>query len=260
LLVRPDAKHALRVQLHFEDLSVMPNVMARLRRLFDLTADPEVIGSHLSQDPLLAGLVAARPGLRVPGAWDPFELAVRAILGQQVTVGAAVQLASKMVSRFARPLPLALNQVVDGISHVFPEPEALATADIVSLGMPRARALALNSIAQRFVSNPDILNGGESLEDAVLMLCALPGIGEWTAQYIAMRELHEPDAFPAADVGLMRAIQNATGRRPNAKQLSRIAERWRPWRAYAVAHLWASLSDSVSDVSRRGANDVVAAA
>jgi AraC family transcriptional regulator of adaptative response / DNA-3-methyladenine glycosylase II len=109
--------------------------------------------------------------------------------------------------------------------------------------MPRARALALNSIAQRFVATPRVLNGSESLEEAVSLLRGFPGIGEWTAQYIAMRELREPDAFPVADVGLMRAVQNATGHRPGAVELLRMAERWRPWRAYAAAHLWASLND-----------------
>jgi AraC family transcriptional regulator, regulatory protein of adaptative response / DNA-3-methyladenine glycosylase II len=266
LLVRPDAKNALRVQLHLDDLSAVPGIIARLRRLFDLAADPQVIGEHLAQDPLLADLIAKRPGLRVPGAWDPFELAVRAILGQQITVVAAVQLASKIVRRFARPLPPALSKVVDGISHAFPEPALLAAADIASLGMPRARGLALNSMAQRFASNPQVLNGSESLEEAVMLLRALPGIGEWTAQYIAMRELREPDAFPAADVGLMRAIQNVTGRRPTANEMLRMAERWRPWRAYAATHLWASLKDDrasdvlLSAVSSNGANDVVAAA
>jgi AraC family transcriptional regulator of adaptative response / DNA-3-methyladenine glycosylase II len=112
--------------------------------------------------------------------------------------------------------------------------------------MPRARGVALNTIAQRFAANPHVLNGGESLEEAVSLLRALPGIGEWTAQYIAMRELREPDAFPAADVGLMRAVQNVTGRRPSATELLRMAERWRPWRAYAAAHLWASLSDTAA--------------
>jgi AraC family transcriptional regulator of adaptative response / DNA-3-methyladenine glycosylase II len=256
LLVRADAKQALCVQLHLTDLSVLPNVIARLRRLFDLAADPQSIGKHLAQDRLLARMIAARPGLRVPGAWDPFELCVRAILGQQITVVAAVQLAGKMVSRFARPLSPALGNVVDGITHVFPEPELLAKADIASLGMPRARALALNTMAQRFAANPHILQGGESLEEAVRTLRALPGIGEWTAQYIAMRELREPDAFPAADVGLMRAIENMTGRRPNATELLRMAERWRPWRSYAAAHLWASLNDAVEG----RADDVVAAA
>jgi AraC family transcriptional regulator of adaptative response / DNA-3-methyladenine glycosylase II len=198
-----------------------------------------MIGEHLSLDPVLAPLVAARPGLRVPGAWDGFELAVRAIFGQQITVPAATKLLGKLVQARGAPIPAAVRDV-EGLSHLFPSPARLASADIVALGMPNARAMAVTSLAQAIAADPAIFSRGASLEDAIAKLRSLPGIGEWTAQYIAMRELREPDAFPAADIGLMRAMAAADGRRPSPSQLLSRAERWRPWRAYAALHLWAA--------------------
>jgi AraC family transcriptional regulator of adaptative response / DNA-3-methyladenine glycosylase II len=215
----------------------LPTIVARLRRVFDLAADPEVIGAHLAEDPVLAPLVAARPGLRVPGAWDGFELAVRAVLGQQISVSAAVRLAAKLVATYGEPLPGA-SQGCDGLTHVFPCPERLAVADVSTLGMPRARAAALVSLARAVATDPQIFGPRRSLDEAILQLRALEGVGEWTAQYIAMRELREPDAFPAADIGLMRAMVDAKGRRQNPRELLVRAERWRPWRAYAAQHLW----------------------
>jgi AraC family transcriptional regulator of adaptative response / DNA-3-methyladenine glycosylase II len=205
--------------------------------VFDLAADPEVIGAHLAEDPVLAPLVTARPGLRVPGAWDGFELAVRAVLGQQVTVKAGVRLAAKLVATYGEPLAGA-SRGCDGLTHVFPCPERLAVADVSTLGMPRARAAALASLARAVVTDPQIFGPRRSLDEAILQLRALDGVGEWTAQYIAMRELREPDAFPAADIGLMRAMVDAKGRRQNPRELLARAERWRPWRAYAAQHLW----------------------
>ena len=207
--------------------------------MFDLAADPDTIGAHLSQDPLLAPLVAARPGLRVPGAWDSFELAVRAIFGQQITVPAATRLLGKLVQAHGTRLPAAMKEH-EGLSHLFPSPARLAKADLAELGMPSARAIAATSLARSIVADPAIFSRSASLEDATAKLRALPGIGEWTAQYIAMRELREPDAFPAADIGLLRAMATADGRRPSPAELLSRAERWRPWRAYAALHLWAT--------------------
>src|SRR5690606_22581326 len=201
-----------------------------VRRMFDLGADAAAIGSRLAQDPALAPLVAARPGLRVPGAWSGFELAVRAILGQQITVVAARGLAGKLDQAYAAPLP---ETTAGGLTHVFPTPQRLAEADIATLGMPRARARALSAMAAAVAADPLLLEPRASLEEAVARLRQLPGIGEWTAQYIAMRALREPDAFPAADIGLMRAMADENGRRPSPAELLARAERWRPWRAYA---------------------------
>jgi AraC family transcriptional regulator of adaptative response / DNA-3-methyladenine glycosylase II len=217
----------------------LPQIIARVRRVFDLAADPDTIGAHLALDPVLAPLVAARPGLRVPGAWDGFELAVRAIFGQQITVPAATKLLGELVQAFGDPLPPAMQES-EGLSHLFPSVARIATADLTTRGMPSSRAMAVTSLAQAICADPAIFSRGASLEDAILKLRSLPGIGEWTAQYIAMRELREPDAFPAADIGLLRAMADDSGRRPSPSQLLSRSEPWRPWRAYAALHLWAA--------------------
>ena len=217
----------------------VPAVIARVRRVFDLSADPTLIGAHLSQDPILAPMVAARPGLRAPGAWDGFELAVRAILGQQITVSAARGLAAKLVAAYGEPVsdPIAAEL---GLTCVFPSPERLVGQDIAALGMPRARGAALEALARTVAADPAIFTPRADLDSAIAALKALPGVGEWTAQYIALRELREPDAFPGADIGLMRAMADETGARPTADQLLARSEAWRPWRAYAAQHLWAA--------------------
>jgi AraC family transcriptional regulator, regulatory protein of adaptative response / DNA-3-methyladenine glycosylase II len=231
-------KNRVNVTVRFANMAALPTIIARVRRVFDLAADPDTIGAHLALDPTLAPLVAARPGLRVPGAWDGFELAVRAIFGQQITVPAATRLLGKLVLAHGMLLPEEMRGI-DGLTHVFPSPAQLAGADL-QLGMPRARVAAVTSLAKALAADPAIFSPGASLEAAITKLRALPGIGEWTAQYIAMRELREPDAFPAADIGLMRALAMPDGRRPTSSQLLALAERWRPWRAYAALHLWAS--------------------
>jgi AraC family transcriptional regulator of adaptative response / DNA-3-methyladenine glycosylase II len=207
--------------------------------VFDLAADPEAINSHLAQDPALAPLIAARPGLRAPGGWDGFELALRAILGQQITVGAAIGLAAKLVRAYG-PVVSAEVSGDERLNRAFPRPDRLAGEDLSGLGMPRARARALSGVAAAVVADPDLLGLGRGLEAAVGALKALPGVGEWTAQYIALRGMREPDAFPAADIGLMRAMALVTGVRPSAVELLARADAWRPWRAYAAQHLWSA--------------------
>lgn len=235
--VEAGKEDALRVTIRFPQLSVLPVIIARIRRVFDLAADPLAINAHLAGDPELAPLLATRPGLRVPGAWDGFELAVRAILGQQITVSAATMLAGKIVRAFGDPLPEP-----DGlITHVFPRPAQLSSAAITArVGMPRARANAISSVAAAVERDPHIFGPRRSLEDGIESLRALSGIGEWTAQYIAMRLLREPDAFPASDIGLLRAMADRAGGRPTPAELLARAEAWRPWRAYAAIHLWAA--------------------
>jgi AraC family transcriptional regulator of adaptative response / DNA-3-methyladenine glycosylase II len=240
--VAPAEKNRISVSVRFPDMAALPQIIARVRRVFDLAADPDAIGAHLAQDPVLAPLVAARPGLRVPGAWDGFELAVRAIFGQQITVPAATGLLGRLVVAHGAPLPAPLAKDGEGLSHLFPSPARIARADLAALGMPKARAMAVTSLAATLCADPAIFSRGASLEQAIAKLRSLPGIGEWTAQYIAMRELREPDAFPAADIGLLRAMADADGRRPSPAELSSRAERWRPWRAYAALHLWAAAS------------------
>jgi len=215
----------------------LPEVVERARRLFDLDADPVRIADHLARSPELAPLVARRPGLRVPGAWDAFELAVRAVLGQQVTVRGATTLAGRLVRAFGRPL----DRAEDGLTHLFPRPETLADADLASIGLPRARAATIRGLARGVARGEIALDAARGLEDAVARLAAVPGIGAWTAHYIAMRALGEPDAFPAADLGLRRALGNGAGPLAPARVAER-AEAWRPWRAYAAMHLWAGLA------------------
>ncbi|WP_310385198.1 DNA-3-methyladenine glycosylase 2 family protein [Roseateles sp.] len=234
---------ALRLIIRFPNLAALPAIIARLRRMFDLAADPAVIQEQLSAAcPLMEKLTQARPGLRVPGSWDGFELAMRAVLGQQITVGAAIKLAAKMVAQYG--VPLTENALYQhGLSHVFPGPERLAGAELAALGMPKTRAATLSRVASALLANPQLLSAGASLEEGLEKLRALAGIGDWTAQYIAIRQLREPDAFPAGDVGLMQAMERLTGSRPNAKELSERAQAWRPWRAYAAQHLWQSLCE-----------------
>jgi AraC family transcriptional regulator of adaptative response / DNA-3-methyladenine glycosylase II len=234
--VQPAAGNALRASIRIPKLAMLPNIIARLRRQFDLAADPLSIAAHLATDPVLAPLLKQRPGLRVPGAWDGFELAIRAVLGQQITVSAAIQLAGKLVAAYGAPL----SDPDRDLTHVFPTAAALAGADLTALGMPRSRAATLSGVAAAALANPELFGAHCGLEEAIARLRSIRGIGEWTAQYIALRQLREPDAFPAADVGLMRALTDETGQRPSAPQLLARAQAWRPWRAYAAQHLWAS--------------------
>ncbi|HKS19651.1 MAG TPA: AlkA N-terminal domain-containing protein [Bradyrhizobium sp.] len=237
--VAPADDNRVDVAIRFPDMAALPQIIARVRRVFDLAADPDNIGAHLSLDRTLAPLVKARPGLRVPGAWDGFELAIRAIFGQQITVPAATKLLGKLVQVHGDALPADVRDG-EGLTHLFPSASRLAGADLATLGMPGARARAAGALAQAVSDDPGIFSRGTSLEDAIAKLRALPGIGEWTAQYIAMRELREPDAFPAADVGLLRAMVAPDGRRPSPAELLARAESWRPWRAYGALHLWAA--------------------
>jgi AraC family transcriptional regulator of adaptative response / DNA-3-methyladenine glycosylase II len=225
LTVEPGKGNWLNATLRLSDVRQLPAAVSRVRRLFDLSADPVAIGCNLSEDPILAVLVAQRPGLRVPGAWDGFELAIRAILGQQITVSAASALAGKLVAAYGIPDPAVIGRL---------DPAALAGM----LGMPRARAAALISLAAAVNKDPGLFSTSGNLDEAIAKLRNLPGIGEWTAQYIAMRELREPDAFPATDIGLLRALADTNGVRPTPAQLLKRAEAWRPWRAYAALHLW----------------------
>lgn len=237
--VTPGEGDFLLAEIRFPKLKALPAVIARIRRVFDLTADPALIGAHLSQDPRLAPLVAARPGLRAPGAWDGFEMAVRAILGQQITVTAARGLAAKLVETYGEAIdePAAAKL---GLSRVFPTPDRLVGRDIAALGMPKARGAALEALARTVAADPAIFTPRGDLDSAIKALSALPGVGEWTAQYIALRELREPDAFPHADIGLLRALTDAQGARPTPEALLAMSQRWRPWRAYAAQHLWAA--------------------
>ncbi len=220
------AERALRLRAHLPSLDGLVHLVGAVRRLFDLDTDPAVLERHLSRDERLRPLVRRRRGLRVPGAVDPFELGVRAILGQQVSVARATALSGALVAAAGRPVrgiaPL-------GLTHLFPTPRRVARAALAALGLTGARARALRSFADAMAAGALTLDRAQGLDATVTALCALPGIGPWTAQYIAMRACGERDAFPAADLALRRAL---------APDPVAAAERWRPWRAYAVMHIW----------------------
>ncbi|MBU6297855.1 MAG: DNA-3-methyladenine glycosylase 2 family protein [Alphaproteobacteria bacterium] len=235
VMVAPARAH-LVATVRFPDVRAMIGIVARLRRLFDLDADVETIGAHLSADAALAPLIARRPGLRAPGGWDGFELAVRAILGQQVSVAAARKLAGKLVALTSPKLSSDATGD-ERLKAAFPTAARVANVNLSAFGMPGARIAALQALAHAVVHKPDMLLPNGTYEEAVTRLLALPGFGPWTAQYWALRALHDSDAFPASDVGLLRAVSR-NGKRPTPKALLARAEAWRPWRAYAAQHLW----------------------
>jgi AraC family transcriptional regulator of adaptative response / DNA-3-methyladenine glycosylase II len=226
---------SLRVVFQVPRLDVLPSLITRVRRQFDLEADPHSIAQVLSQDVDLAPLVRARPGLRVPGGWDGFEVAVRAVIGQQITVKGATRLLGQLASSLGSPLPLADGQV--GLSRLFPRPEQLQREAIRELGIPMARVETLLAIAAACRANPQLFDPQRDLAESVASLRSLPGVGEWTAQYIAMRAMGESDAFLAGDVGLQRRLGRGNQKLGSAQLLAR-AEGWRPWRAYALLHVW----------------------
>ena len=231
-------RQSLGVTIRFPDVKSLPAIVTRVRRLFDLGADIETIDAHLSSDPLLAPLVAQRPGLRAPGGWDGFELAVRAVLGQQISVVAARRLAGQLVSLHGKSVPAGyVNH--PGLSHVFPAAERLSSAESIGLAMPGTRQASLKALAAAAVADPNLFRPVGTMEDAIVRLRAIPGVGEWTAQYIALRAIREMDAFPASDIGVLRGAARLDGVRPTPAVLLDRAESWRPWRAYAAQHLWA---------------------
>jgi len=221
---------ALRVNVALSLAPALPQVLSRVRHVFDLGLDPRAVGAALGD------LAADEPGLRLPGAFDPFELAVRAVLGQQITVKAARTLAARFTAAFGTPLRTPFT----ALDRLFPTPETVAAQSvdaIASLGIIGARARTILGIADAMASGRLLLRAGAELAPTVQALKSLPGIGEWTAQYIAMRALAARDAFPHTDYGVMKSLAERNPRRVLA-----LAEPWRPWRAYAVMHLWRRLA------------------
>jgi AraC family transcriptional regulator, regulatory protein of adaptative response / DNA-3-methyladenine glycosylase II len=221
-------------------------IVERVRRVFDVAVDPRAIGSHLAKDASLRPLVRARPGLRVAGAWDGFEIAVRAVLGQQISVASATTLAGRLAARFGRPLPELDRACASdtSLTRLFPTAEVLADARVEVIGLPGARASAVRALASAVAEGKLTLGPGADVEKSHETLLEIPGVGPWTASYVAMRALREPDAFPASDLVLRRAI--VPGRTLSANEVDRRAEVWRPWRAYAAMHLWAESSQQKS--------------
>ena len=226
-------KQALLLEYSDRLTPVLPALRSRIRALFDLDARPDLIAAHLAQDPRLSASVLANPGARVPGAFDGFELGLRAILGQQITVKAATTVACRLVAALGAPIPTP----IEGLERLTPTANRIAAAtvdDIARHGIVSARARCLIAFARAQRSGRLSLDGpARDPDEAMARLAALPGIGPWTAHYMAMRALHWSDAFPKEDVVVRKRLGNLT-----AKEVEALSQRWRPWRSYAVIHLW----------------------
>ncbi|WP_046472339.1 DNA-3-methyladenine glycosylase 2 family protein [Allosalinactinospora lopnorensis] len=222
-------------RLHLDDLRDLGTAVQRCRRLLDLDTDPQAVAEVLGRSELLGPAVTAMPGLRAPGHVDPAELAVRAVVGQQVSVAAARTIAGRLVQRYGKPLTTPQG----GLTHVFPGPETLAEADLEQLPVPAARARALRMLMGAIASGDIDLGPGADRDECESRLLSLPGIGPWTAGYIRMRALGDPDTFLRGDGGIQRALR----RSGHTGSMDGITRSWRPWRSYATHYLWATLTD-----------------
>lgn len=233
IIARHDpAERAVLVEIAHALTPSLPALLSRLRRLFDLDARPDAVTAHLRRDKILADAVEQNPGLRVPGAFDGFELAVRAVLGQQISVKAATTLAGRFVEAYGD----VLGTPHEHLTHLFPTPERMAAESVdgvARLGIIQTRARSIITLAEEVASGRLSLNGSPSPATTIKLLLSIPGVGPWTAQYIAMRALHWPDAFPKEDVALRNRLNGVSPRK--AQELSQA---WRPWRSYATLHLW----------------------
>jgi AraC family transcriptional regulator, regulatory protein of adaptative response / DNA-3-methyladenine glycosylase II len=230
-----DKEHdALTVRAQIADPHSLYSIIERIRGMFDLNADWATIAQTLGTDPELAARLGTDPGLRVPGSWDGFELATRAILGQQITVKGATVLAGRIARTYGQPFSGAA-----GLTHLFPTPEILADAKLTGVGLTGRRAETIRALARAVCDGQIRFEHILDSEAFLARLCEVPGIGVWTAQYVAMRALGEPDAFPSGDLGLLRAIGLET-----SYELETRAEAWRPWRAYAAMYLWSVPAES----------------
>lgn len=227
---------ALSLTVSLSDSRDLMAIVERVRRIFDLDANMGAIHGVLTQDPAMKRLITRHPGLRLPGAWDPFEVAVRAIVGQQVSVKGARTLMGRIVARTG---PRYQSSAQPRLTHRFPSARELSACNLAGIGMPAKRIETLGALARAVAEGDLSLGAGIPGDELTARLTRISGIGPWTAQYIAMRGLGEPDAFPASDLGVLKALQQDEGR-PTPAQVRKRAERWRPWRAYAAIHLWHS--------------------
>jgi AraC family transcriptional regulator of adaptative response / DNA-3-methyladenine glycosylase II len=235
-VARGDDHLLLRARLSHRD--GLAEVSRRVRRIFGLDTDLDAARAALAGDPVIGPLLAARPGLRVPGTWDPYEIGVRAIIGQQVTVAGASTLAGRLVERHGERVP---DPSAPGLTHTFPSPSTLAEADLDGIGLTRARAGAIGAFAAAVAADRVRLDATVPLDELVGAIAGVPGVGPWTAQYVALR-MGQPDALPASDLGLRRALAEpgAGSVLPSAAEVTVRAGAWRPWRALAAVHLWTS--------------------
>jgi AraC family transcriptional regulator of adaptative response / DNA-3-methyladenine glycosylase II len=227
----------LTLDISFPDPRALLAIVERVRRIFDLAADPTVIAEHLGADVLLAPVLRRHPGLRTPGAWDGFEIAVRAVLGQQVSVRAATTIAGRMAAAFGAPVDFG-----GGLTRLFPAPDRLAAAALETAGIIRSRAGTIRELARQVTCGAIGFQDCGDPHGMAITLDSIPGIGTWTAEYIAMRAFGEPDAFLSGDLVLRRVAGDCT-----ARALDLRADAWRPWRAYAVMLLWQLANDRAAE-------------
>jgi AraC family transcriptional regulator of adaptative response / DNA-3-methyladenine glycosylase II len=238
--------HSLDLTLHSIDTAHLFPVVQKLREIFDLDAPISDIVDVLGKDPALKSRLRAHPGIRVPGAWDGFELMVRAILGQQVSVKAATTISGRIADRYGEPISgkIADQLGAKGIRRLFPTPEKLMRARFNNIGLVGARGETIRRVARALINEEINFDPSQDPMEFCQSLVAIKGIGDWTAQYVAMRALKSPDAFPASDLGLLRAFDSDGEDRLKANELAAMSESWRPWRAYAALLLWSSSPDS----------------
>ncbi len=245
--VRPQEKSAyLMLSLTSVDTGALFEIVQRSRDVFDLDAPIDEIATTLRRDEALKRLIGTTQGIRVPGAWDGFELTIRAILGQQISVKAATTLAGRIADQYGEKLSLSFESTDTGLSRIFPSPERLMRARFNNIGLVKSRAETIRRVATAVTGGELNFDMSQEPEDFCESLTAIKGVGDWTAQYVAMRVLKSPDAFPSSDLGLLKAasaVENSGGQ-STPKELLRRAEAWRPWRAYAALLLWGSLANS----------------
>ncbi|MGO9373254.1 MAG: AlkA N-terminal domain-containing protein, partial [Syntrophobacteraceae bacterium] len=228
--------NALRLSVGLSDSRELMSIVEKVRRMFDLDANMAAIHGVLNADKLLARSVAKHPGLRLPGAWDPLEAAIRAVVGQQVSVKGARTVLGRIAANAGQRFE---SGDYPELTRFFPTTHELATADLKAVGMPEVRIRTMQALTQEVDRKRLSFVVKGSLSDYIQQMTRIPGIGDWTAQYIAMRAMGEPDAFPAGDLGIIKALQDGD-KRPTMKQIRERADKWRPWRAYAAMYLWNS--------------------
>ena len=234
-------KSALKLTVQLEDYRHLNTVILRVRRMFDLDADMEIIHQQLSKHQQLHALIKKYPGLRLPGCWDKFEFSIRAILGQQISVKAATTLANRISERYGNT---AINNPFE-LTHIFPDVTALANADYQNIGLTQSRISTLRNWLDFYQQHSGLLSCYNNIDELEKQLINIKGIGPWTVNYLAMRGLSDPDAFPCADLGIIKALtttHNNAEIKPTNKEILALSEQWRPWRAYAAIYLWHSLA------------------
>lgn len=241
--ISPDKRDGyLSLTLHCVNTNALFEIVQTAREVFDLDAPISEIRATLGKDQVLKAMLRKNPGFRVPGAWDGFEVTIRAILGQQISVKAATTIAGRIAHKYGERLDLPGTSIDSGLSHIFPTAERLRRARLSNIGLVRSRAETIRRVSAAVVNGDLNFDVAQEPEQFCEILQSIKGVGDWTAQYVAMRALKNPDAFPGSDLGLIKAI--AYPDRVTPKELITQAEDWRPWRAYAALLLWSSLPGS----------------